>query len=192
MTKHTGQQVGYIRVSTLDQNTARQDAQLEGLHLDEVFTDYASGKDTDRPNLQAAIKHLRKGDTLVIASMDRLARNLDDLRAIVSNLTSKGIEVKFLKESMTFTGEQNHIAELMLSILGAVAQFERSLIKERQLEGIAIAKTKGIYQGRKPTMTEERIKELRVKDEANGFKNRASLARDFKISRDTLYKYIQK
>ncbi|MDI1308236.1 MAG: recombinase family protein [Methylotenera sp.] len=192
MTKHTGQQVGYIRVSTLDQNTARQDAQLEGLHLDEVFTDYASGKDTDRPNLQAAIKHLRKGDTLVIASMDRLARNLDDLRAIVSNLTSKGIEVKFLKESMTFTGEQNHIAELMLSILGAVAQFERSLIKERQREGIAIAKTNGVYKGRKPTMTEERIKELRVKDEANGFKNRASLARDFGISRETFYKYIQK
>ena len=192
MIKHTGQQVGYIRVSTLDQNTARQESQLEGLQLDEVFTDHASGKDADRPQLQAAIKHLRKGDTLVIASMDRLARNLDDLRAIVSNLTSKGIAVQFLKESMTFTGEDSPMSNLMLSVMGAFAEFERSLIKERQREGIAIAKQdKDKYKGRKPKMTTERITELNAKDKLNGHKNRASLARELGISRETLYQYLK-
>ncbi len=192
MTKHTGQLVGYIRVSTLDQNTARQDVQLKDLILDEVFTDHASGKDTDRPQLQAAIKHLRKGDTLVIASMDRLARNLDDLRAIVNELTSNGIAVQFLKESMTFTGEDSPMSNLMLSVMGAFAEFERSLIKERQREGIAIAKQdKDKYKGRKLTMTTERITELQTKDKLNGHKNRAALARELNISRETLYQYLK-
>ena len=143
MTTQTGQLVGYIRVSTIDQNTARQEEQLEGLQLDATYIDHASGKDTARPQLQAVMKHLRKGDTLVVSSMDRLARNLDDLRRLVDDLTSRGVAVRFIKESMTFTSEENAMSKLMLSVMGAFAEFERSLIRERQLEGIAIAKTTG-------------------------------------------------
>ena len=139
------QQIGYRRVSTLDQNSARQ---LDGVELDEAFEDKASGKDTDRPQFQACIKHCRKGDTLHIHSMDRAARNLDDLRRVVKELTGKGVVVKFHKEGLTFTGEDSPMANLLLSMLGAVAEFERALILERQREGIAVAKAKGVYKGR--------------------------------------------
>ena len=187
----TGQLVGYIRVSTLDQNTVRQEEQLQGFNLDVVFTDKASGKDTERPELQAALKHLRKGDTLIVYSMDRLARNLDDLRGIVKGLTDKGVVVQFIKESMTFTGEESPMAQLMLSVMGAFAEFERSLIKERQREGIAIAKTKGVYTGRKPALTNDQISELVARDKANGHKQRSALAKEFALSRETLYKYLR-
>ena len=190
-TKHTGQLVGYIRVSTLDQSTSRQEEQLQGFNLDEVFIDKASGKDTHRPELQAAIKHCRKGDTLIVHSMDRLARNLDDLRAIVKQLTDDGVAVQFVKESMTFTGEDSPMSKLMLSVMGAFAEFERSLIRERQREGIAVAKTKGVYAGRKPSLDADKVVELIAKDKANGHKKRAGLAREFGISRETLYQYLR-
>lgn len=190
-TKHTGQLVGYIRVSTLDQSTSRQEEQLQGFNLDTVFTDKASGKDTDRPQLQLALKHCRKGDTLIVHSMDRLARNLDDLRAIVKQLTDAGVAVQFVKEAMTFTGEDSPMSKLMLSVMGAFAEFERSLIRERQREGIAIAKTKGVYAGRKPSLDADKVAELMAKDKANGHKNRAGLAREFGISRETLYQYLR-
>ena len=190
-TTQTGQVIGYIRVSTIEQNTARQEEQLEGLKLDATYTDHASGKDTARPQLQAVMKHLRKGDTLVVSSMDRLARNLDDLRRLVDDLTSRGVAIRFIKESMTFTAEENPMARLMLSVMGAVAEFERSLIRERQLEGIAIAKTAGVYKGRKPALTPTRVAELLVRDKENGHKSRAALARDFGISRETLYQYLK-
>ena len=189
--KHTGQLVGYIRVSTLDQSTSRQEEQLQGFNLDTVFTDKASGKDTDRPQLQLALKHCRKGDTLIVHSMDRLARNLDDLRAIVKQLTDAGVAVQFVKEAMTFTGEDSPMSKLMLSVMGAFAEFERSLIRERQREGIAIAKTKGVYAGRKPSLDADKVAELIAKDKANGHKNRAGLAREFGISRETLYQYLR-
>jgi DNA invertase Pin-like site-specific DNA recombinase len=190
--KHAGQLVGYIRVSTLDQNTSRQQEQLAGFQLDESFIDKASGKNTDRPRLQAALKHCRRGDTLIIHSMDRLARNLDDLRAIVKELTDRGVAVQFVKESMTFTGEDSPMSKLMLSVMGAFAEFERSLIKERQREGIAIAKTKGVYAGRKPILSDHQAVELVAKDKANGQKNRAALAREYGISRETLYQYLKR
>lgn len=190
-TKHKGQAVGYIRVSTVDQNTSRQEDQLQGFQLDELFTDKASGKDTARPQLQAALKHVRKGDTLIVHSMDRLARNLDDLRGIVKGLTDKGVSVQFVKEAMTFTGEDSPMSKLMLSVMGAFAEFERSLIKERQREGIAVAKTKGVYTGRKPTLSGTQAAELVAKDKANGGKNRAALARESGISRETLYQYLR-
>src|SRR5580704_11144537 len=100
--KRGGKRVGYVRVSSLDQNTGRQ---LEGLDLDRTFTDRASGKDVKRPQLQAALEYLRDGDVLVVHSMDRLARNLDDLRRIVTELTARGVQVQFVKEGMVFTGE---------------------------------------------------------------------------------------
>lgn len=190
MTKptHKGQRIGYVRVSTLDQNTERQ---LEGVSLDKVFTDKASGKDTDRPQLQAALEYLREGDTLVCHSMDRLARNVEDLRRMVRELTGRGVAVEFLKESLTFTGEDSPMANLLLTMLGAVAEFERSLIKERQREGIAIAKSKGVYRGRKPAMSAEQVEALKAQDKERNGKNRAALAREHGISRETLYQYLR-
>lgn len=186
-TKPKGQTIGYVRVSTLDQNTDRQ---LEGLSLDKVFTDKASGKDTDRPQLQAALEYVREGDTLVCHSMDRLARNLDDLRRMVKELTGKGVAIRFVKESLTFTGDDSPMATLLLSVMGAFAEFERSLIKERQREGIAVAKAKGVYRGRKPAMSAEQITALKAQDKERGGKNRAELAKLHGISRETLYQYL--
>ena len=148
--RRNSKRVGYIRVSTLDQNTVRQ---LDGEDVDKVFTDKASGKDTKRPQLQAALDYLREGDTLLVHSMDRLARNLDDLRKIVLDLTHKGVLVEFIKERLTFTGEDSAMSQLLLSVMGAFAEFERSLIRERQREGIALAKKAGVYKGRKPSLT---------------------------------------
>lgn len=186
-----GQAVGYIRVSTIDQKTARQEEQLLGLNLDTLFTDHASGKSVDRPQLQAALKHLRNGDTFIVHSMDRLARNLDDLRGIVGDLTARGVAVQFIKESMTFTGEDSPMSTLMLSVMGAFAEFERSLIKERQREGIAVAKANGVYTGRKKSLSDEKVTELVAKDGVNGHKKRAALAREYGISRETLYQYLR-
>lgn len=179
--------IGYIRVSTLDQNTSRQ---LDGEVLDKVFTDKASGKDVARPQLQAALEYLREGDTLHVHSMDRLARNVDDLRRIVNGLTSRGIVVKFHKEGLTFTGEDSAMSQLLLSMLGAVAQFERALIRERQMEGIAIAKTKGVYKGRKKALTEAQVEELRSKAGLPGV-SKTALAQEYGISRETLYQYLR-
>ena len=181
-----GHTVGYLRVSSADQNGIRQ---LDGVKLDKVFTDEASGKDTKRPGLVRALEFLREGDTLVVHSMDRLARNLDDLRGIVQELTTKGAKVQFMKESLTFTGEDSPMANLLLSMLGAVAQFERELIKERQREGIALAKRRGVYKGRRPSLSAERATELRKRVTA-GKVNKADLAREFGISRAALYVYL--
>ena len=156
----TGQNVGYIRVSSDSQNTDRQ---LEGIKLDQVFEDKASGKNTDRPQLTACLNHLRKGDTLYVHSMDRLARNLDDLRRIVRDLTARDVVVHFHKEGLDFRGDDSPMSQLLLNMMGAFAEFERSLIKERQMEGIAIAKTKGVYKGRKRSLTPDRVIELRRK-----------------------------
>ena len=180
-----GQQVGYLRVSSLDQNEVRQ---LEGLALDKTFTDKASGKDVKRPQLEALQSFVREGDTVFCHSMDRLARNLDDLRRIVLSLTERGIPIVFVKENLTFTGEDSPMSNLLLSVMGALAAFERELIRERQREGIAIARREGKYTGRKPSLTPARAAELRRRVALGDSK--AGLAREFGISRDTLYRYV--
>jgi DNA invertase Pin-like site-specific DNA recombinase len=179
-----GQRVGYLRVSTIDQNTERQ---LDGVALDKAFTDKASGKNTDRPELARALEYVREGDTLVVHSMDRLARNLEDLRRIVRELTGKGVRVEFAKESLTFTGEDSAMNTLLLSMLGAVAEFERSMILERQREGIAIAKAAGKYKGRKASLTQAQAHELRDRL-ANG-ESVTALAAEYGVSRQTVYNY---
>ncbi len=181
-----GQRIGYVRVSSYDQNAERQ---LEGVQLDRVFTDAASGKDTDRPELKALVAYAREGDTIVVHSMDRLARNVDDLRRIVQEQTKRGVHVQFIKENLLFTGEDSPMANLMLTVLGAVAQFERDLIKERQREGIALAKQRGVYRGRKRALSPEQVQELRSRAAAG--EKKARLAREFGISRETLYQYIR-
>jgi DNA invertase Pin-like site-specific DNA recombinase len=185
---YRGQRVGYLRVSTLDQTTARQ---LDGEALDEVFEDKVSGATTERPQLQAALKHCRAGDTLVVHSMDRLARNLGDLKCLVEELTGRGVSVAFIKERQTFRPDaEDPMAKLMLHLLGAVAEFERDLIRGRQREGIEIAKAKGIYKGRAPKLTSEQAQELKAKDAANNGKGRTALAKAYGISRETLYQYL--
>ena len=182
-----GQRIGYVRVSSIDQNADRQ---LEHLQADKLFTDKASGKDTDRPQLQTLLAYAREGDTLVVHSMDRLARNVDDLRRLVQEQTKRGIRVQFIKENLTFTGEDSPIAHLMLSVLGSIAQFERDLIRERQREGIALAKQRGAYRGRKRALSDHELAELRRR--VNAGEKKATLAREFRISRQTLYESLRR
>lgn len=178
----TGQTVGYVRVSTVDQNTERQ---LDGLQLDKVFTDHASGKDTNRPALTECVAYLRDGDELMVHSMDRLARSLVDLRQTVDQLTAKGVRVRFLKEGLTFGDTSDPCAVLMLSVMGAVAEFERALLLERQREGIAVAKRSGKYKGRVPSLTEEQAEEVAARL-ADG-ESASELAREYGVSRATVY-----
>ena len=180
----TGKDVGYIRVSTTQQNTARQ---LDGVQLDKVFEEKISGKSIDRPELKACLVYLREGDCLHVHSMDRLARNLDDLRKIVRDLTKEGIKVRFHKENLIFTGDDSPMSQLLLSMMGAFAEFERSLIKERQLEGIQIAKTKGLYRGRRPALSQVRVAELLSRISTGA--SITALAREYGISRETVYQY---
>ena len=178
-----GLSVGYLRVSSLDQFTHRQ---LEGFELDKVFIDRASGKDTNRPELAAALDFIREGDALIVHSMDRLARNVDDLRSIVRELTERGVKVQFVKESLTFTGEDSPMSNLLLSVLGAVAQFERDLIRERQREGVELAKRRGVYKGRARKFTPAQAQELGRRITAG--ESPAKLAREFKVSKHTIYR----
>jgi len=180
-----GLQVGYLRVSALDQREVRQ---LDGLELDKRFTDKVSGRDRNRPGLERMIEFVREGDTVLCHSMDRLARNLDDLRLLVKKLTSKGVKVCFVKESLTFTGEDSPMANLLLSVMGAIAEFERELIKERQREGIALAKKRGAYQGRKRTLTAAQAAVLLQRISAG--ESKTKLAKEFGVSRNTVYMYL--
>src|SRR5918996_2142014 len=182
----SGQCIGYIRVSTLDQHTERQ---LDGIEVDKTFLDKASGKDTKRPQLDQLIGFVRSGDTVFVHSMDRLARNLDDLRRIVQTLTGKGVRIEFVKEHLTFTGEDSPMANLMLSVMGAFAEFERALIKERQREGITQAKKRGAFKGRRKSLSQTAVADMRQRIAAGVSKSQ--VAREFGISRETLYKYLK-
>ncbi|MBN3755909.1 recombinase family protein [Paraburkholderia sp. Tr-20389] len=183
---NNGKKIGYVRVSSTDQNTERQ---LEGVHIDRVFTDKASGRDTHRPQLQAALDYLRDGDLLVVHSMDRLARNTEDLLRIVRELTARQVCVEFVKERLTFSSD-NHdpMAHLMMTMLGGFAQFERALIRERQREGIAVAKANGVYRGRKAKLSTGQVGEIKARVAAG--EKKAAIAREFGVSRETLYSYL--
>ncbi len=181
-----GQRIGYIRVSTLDQHVERQ---LEGIEVNKTFIDKASGKDTKRPQLELLMSFVRTGDTVVVHSMDRLARNLDDLRRIVQTLTGRGVRIEFVKEHLSFIGEDSPMASLMLSVMGAFAEFERALINERQREGIALAKKRGAYKGRKKSLSQAEVAKLRERL-ATGI-SKTQVAREVGISRETLYQYLR-
>jgi len=176
----------YTRVSSLDQNTGRQ---LDGVALDRTITDNASGRSTARPQLEAMLAFVRDGDIVLVHSMDRLARNLDDLRALVRTLSVRGVRVQFLKEQLTFTGDDTAMATLLLSVMGAFAEFERSLIRERQREGIALARKRGAYRGRARALDAEQVAQLRARV-AEGTP-KATLARELGIGRETVYQYLR-
>lgn len=183
----TAQRIGYRRVSTTDQTTARQ---LEGVQVDQVFEDKASGASTDRPQLQAALKHLRPGDTFIVHSMDRLARNLADLQKMVEGLTERGIRVQFIRDGLTFEAGRDARSMLLLQLLGAVAEFERSMIKERQREGIEKAKERGVYKGRPREKSAEEVARIVAEATAPGAV-KAQVAKAHGISRETLYQYLR-
>lgn len=181
--KQAGQQVGYIRVSSIDQNTIRQ---LGGLSLDKTFTEKMSGKNTQRPVLVECLAYIRSGDTLHVHSIDRLARNAKDLLNLVEQILGKGATVSFNKNNLIFSPDsKDHMAKLQLTMLAAFAEFERELIKERQREGIAIAKAAGKYSGRRK-ITDELIAEAKARTEKGEPLSR--VAKYLKVSRETLYK----
>ena len=139
--------IGYIRISTPDQNTARQEVLMRELGVEQVFIDQMSGKNTDRPELKRMMAFVRMGDTVIVESISRFARNTRDLLDLVEQLSKKNVEFVSKKEAIdtsTPTGK------FMLTVFGAVAELEREFILQRQREGIAIAKQKGVYRGRKP------------------------------------------
>ncbi len=181
-----GQKIGYVRVSSLLQNSERQ---LADVQLDRIFEDKISGKDRERPALNDCLRYIREGDRLFVHSIDRLARNLKDLQSIVEGLSEKGVAVHFIKENLIFDGQVSPLQKLMFQMLGAFGEFERNLIRERQAEGIAIAKQKGKYKGRKRALSDEQVAEIKERI-ASGEKI-AHLAREYGVSRVTVYKSIE-
>jgi DNA invertase Pin-like site-specific DNA recombinase len=177
-----GQHIGYKRVSTIEQSTDRQ---LVDVKLDRVFEDKLSGTTANRPKLKACLDHLRQGDTLHVHSIDRLARNMADLLQIVNDLTSEGVTVHFSKEALTFSGGDSPIDKLMLQMLAAFSEFEVSMIKSRQREGIAAAKGRGVRFGAKPKLTTEQVNAIRSR--ASQGEAKKALALEFGVSRQTLY-----
>lgn len=179
----------YVRVSTAEQNTERQ---LKDVACDRVYEEKISGKDTNRPELQAMLSNIRADDVINVHSMDRLARNTRDLLNLVEEITSKGATIVFHKENLTFKGneKQDPYQKMMMTMLGAVAELERSILLERQREGIAIAKSKGKYKGGKNKLNEEQVIEL------NNLHKQglpiARIAKQFKITRPTVYGYLKK
>lgn len=182
--------VGYVRVSSLDQNPERQLEELKGLQVEKIFVDKQSGKDIERPELQKMLAFVREGDVLIVHSLDRLARNLADLLTMVQELTDRGVSVRFINEKLDFDAgkESSPMAKLMLSMVGAFAEFERSMIKRRQAEGIALAKARGVYKGRQRSVTDEQIDTIKTMIDQGV--PMAVAARKVGISRTTAYKYL--
>ncbi len=180
------QLIGYVRVSSQGQNTARQ---LQGIKLDMEFIDKVTGGNLDREKLQECVLYARKGDTVVVDSIDRLARNLRDLQEILETLTKKGVIVRFLKENLTFTGNDDAMSTLMLQMMGAFAEFERTMIRSRQREGIDAAKKSGKHLGRPKTVDDKFIKI--VKDKRATLQSIRSIAKDMSVSRATIYKALE-
>ncbi len=183
----TGQRIGYIRVSGVDQNPDRQ---LSGIELDRKFVEYASAKSLDREELKSMLQFVRSGDIIIIHSMDRLARNLKDLKNVVDELIKRKIKVQFIKENLTFTSENSPLSNLMLNLMGAFAEFEHSFIDERRREGIEVAKRLGKYKGSKSKMTDELIEKL--KNALQTRDSKTKIAQDLGISRFALYSYMRK
>lgn len=182
-----GFKIGYIRVSPVDRNSDRQ---LGSVKVNQTFIENASGKDSGRPELKRMLASVRPGDTVVVHSMDRLARSTTDLLAIVTALADKNVSIQFITEGLTFSGGDSAVNRSMLALLSGLARFERVIVKERQREGIAMARSKGAYRnhGRKQVIPDETISEIRRRVAAG--EQKARIARDMKVSRDTLYRYV--
>ena len=178
--------IGYIRVSTQEQNTMRQEALMEALGVDEVYIDRMSGKNTNRPELQKMMEYVRKGDTVIVESIRRFARNTRDLLELVEQLTAKGVEFVSKKEAIDTT---TPTGKFMLTVFGAVAELEREYILQRQREGIAIAKEQGKYAGRKPIRTPE-FEQVTAKWRSGAI-TAAEAMRTLHVSKSTFYRRIK-
>jgi DNA invertase Pin-like site-specific DNA recombinase len=176
--------IGYIRVSSEGQNTDRQ---LDGIALDKRYIDKVSGASKDRPQLAACLDYIREGDTLHIHSIDRLARSLRDLQEIVDSLVTRGVTVIFHTERLTFTSEENPVSTMMLQMLGMIAQFERTLTRKRQREGIDMAKAKGKHLGRPSIDYSRRDEATTLLDQGQ---NISQISRAMGLSRASIYKLI--
>ncbi len=182
-----GQAIGYSRVSTKNQNLERQ---LNGVKLKKVYEEKVSGKNLDRPQLKECMDYLRAGDVLHIHSIDRLARNLKDLQEIVEELVSKGVSVNFHNENLVFDGNDSAIQKMMLQMMGSFAEFEKNIINQRRIEGVKIAKEKGVKFGRKMKLSDEDISEIKrlVKEGAD----KKALAGEYGVSRGTIYNIMKR
>ena len=183
----TGKTIGYVRVSSPDQNPERQ---LAGITLDRVFMDMASAKSTlQRPQLQEMLRFVREDDVVIVHSMDRLARNVHDLKKLVKDLNERNVTIKFLKEGLEFKKDESPLAMLTLHLLGAFAEFEYAFIRERQLEGVAMAKKKGTYKGAVKKLNAEKIEILKTLLNTTR-KSKTVIAAELGVSRYTLYRYL--
>ena len=182
-----GMNVAYIRVSTKDQHLDRQRKILDGYGIEKWFDEKVSGKNTDRPKLKLMLDFVREGDTVYVCSFDRLARSVVDLLDICDMLGRKNVQLVSVKEHID-TSTPN--GRLMLTVIGAIAEFERAIIRERQEEGIAIAKAKGVYAGRKPKEINKELFEEYYKQWRNRKMTLVDLAKMLKISRSTAYRLI--
>lgn len=175
--------IGYVRVSSDTQNTQRQ---LQNVQLDRVYADTVSGGDIRRPALARCLAVLKRGDTLHVHSVDRLARNLGDLLALLSGLVERGVGVVFHKENLSFSGESSPFQKLHFHIIGAVAEFERAFIRERQREGIALARREGKYTGRKTRFSQRDVERMALR--LNRAERVEKVADDYGVSRQTVYR----
>ena len=182
-----GKKLAYIRVSTVEQNLARQEQSIEPFNIDKVFKDKASAKDTNRPQLKALLEYVREGDTIYIHDFSRLARNTKDLLELVEELEAKSVKLVSIKDNIDTTSP---IGKFTLTLLGAIAELERSNLRERQAEGIAIAKAKGVYKGRKAKEVDVNFIELYKKYLSREIKSKVKLAEKLDVSRPTLDKLI--
>ena len=184
-----GKKLAYVRVSSIGQSTSRQDQQIEELEVDKVFIEKVSGKNiADRPQFQLMLEYAREEDIIYCADLSRWGRSLIDIKTTVTSLTTNGVTVKFLKENLTFSNHNDDMNNLLLGILSSLAEWERAVIKSRQMEGVQIAKERGVYKdrcGRKPKLSEEQIQEVRKRVE--GGEHRTSIAKSMKVSRQTIY-----
>lgn len=178
----TGKSIAYKRVSTVEQTTARQ---LDGMEFDKVFEDKISGGTKARPALDDMLDFVREGDTITVHSIDRLARNLRHLLELIEEITGQGVELRFVKENLTFSGENNPMQQLMLQVMGACAEFERAMILDRQKEGIKVAQEQGVKFGRKFKLSEEVRAEIRAKWVSGG-NSQGALSREYSVSRKTI------
>jgi DNA invertase Pin-like site-specific DNA recombinase len=184
--------IAYIRVSSEGQNTSRQDQQIEELKVDKVFMEKVSGKNIqDRPQFQMMLEYAREDDIIYCADLSRWGRSLMDIKSTITDLTKRGVTVIFLKENLTFSGNDDPMSNLLLGILSSLSEWERAVIKSRQMEGVKIAQEKGIYKercGRKPKLSEEQTIEVKRRVEAG--EKRSDLAVAYGVSRQTVYNLV--
>ena len=173
--------VGYRRVSTIDQNLDRQDLG----NVERVFEEKVSGKNTERAALQDMLSFVREGDEVIVYSIDRLARDLRDLQAIIQTMTDKGVTISFISEKLTFSGNDDALSRLQLQLMGAFSEFERNILRKRQAEGIAKAKARGVYKGRKKTVDTAKIITLKQQG-----KRVSEIAAALGVSRMTVYRAL--